>query len=139
MAGIGIGNNSLSKSYWGTAEVSKIYLGNVELYSAGGGGNTFTLSVDADTSMEGNGDIDITYNEEYVYYFSEGEETTPVVSPITVVENATLNFSYWCRYGYCKIYQNGNLIHENTGGNVQTFSFTPQVGDAIYVDFYWED
>lgn len=98
---------------------------------------TFTLEVSASSMMEGYGSLDIQYNNQDVSYW-DGTELTPPDTNLTLnfVEGAQMVVTYNPRYGYCRIYRNGTLIHDTAGS---PYTFTPNLNDTIKVEFYWED
>ena len=137
-AGITINGSGIGGAFVGSSEVGKIYLGNVEVYSKPSAAG-ITLEVQAASGMEGEGSLSINYNSQNVSYW-DGTELDPPEKTLGLpfVEGAQMSVQYNCRYGYCRAIQNGTTIHTNSA-SASTFTFTPNVGDAIRVEFYWED
>lgn len=137
-AGITINGSGIGGAFVGSSEVGKIYLGNVEVYSKASAAS-ITLEVQAASGMEGYGSLNIQYNNQDASYWDGTELDPPETTlALTFVEGAQMSVQYNCRYGYCRVIQNGTTIHTNSSTS-GTFTFTPNVGDTIRVEFYWED
>lgn len=135
-AGITINGSGIGGAFAGSSEVDKIYLGNVEVYSKPSAASIF-LEVQAASGMEGYGELDVKYNGQQVSYW-DGTTLTPPDTILTLnyVEGAQMVVYYIARYGYCRVYRNGTLIHDTAGA---PYTFTPNLNDTIRVEFYWED
>lgn len=136
-AGITINGSGIGGAFVGSSEVDKIYLGSVEVYSKPSA-DLFSIDITFGVNMDGVGWLTGVYGTDTIFDHQDiAGDTPPASYQVPIVSGQQMTIRYYVDYGYCNVTINGTQVH--SGGQSGTYTWTPQVGDVVTIDYYFED